>query len=202
MNRSKLFFFYSETSVHLVQNECYKRTFRPLHLQTFDNNMGWFGGHPSVVSPVTEVSTESTHQQYLEDLPPKFEDTAPTQSPSSTSLLATLQSLGREDFTVENYISMPCFREALLTGFQSMGVLGVVTFLIHKNPSRSLNWGVSGFFLGSVVGWEQCRSIRRRSFQTVEAAKQAKQEKIQKKIGESVATDSLFDKFNEVQSKT
>lgn len=163
--------------------------------------MGWFGGRLSVVSSVTEVPTESSSQQYLEDLPPKFEDTAPMQSPSSTSLMAALQSLGRKDFTVENYISMPCFREALLTGFQSMSVLGAVTFLIHKNPSRSLNWAVSGFFLGSVVGWEQCRSIRRRSFQTVEAAKQAKQERIQKKLDESIATDSLLDKFNEVQSK-
>lgn len=162
--------------------------------------MGWFGSVPSKVSAVSEVRETPSQPKLLEDLPPKFEDTEPVQ-PKPTSIISTLQELRVEDFTIDNYIAMPCFREAMLTGFQSMGVLGVVTFLIHKNPSRSFNWGVCGFFLGSVVGWEQCRSIRRKSFQTVEAAKQAKQERLRKKFELAEATDSLFEKFNEIQSK-
>ena len=38
------------------------------------------------------------------------------------------QRIKLSDFTVDRFISMPCFREAMITGFQAMGVLGVVTF--------------------------------------------------------------------------
>lgn len=165
--------------------------------------MGWFGGTPSKVSAVSELPESENPEkpvQLLEDLTPKFADQEPTQTKQPT-LIDAFERIKLSDFTLDNYVTMPCFREAMLTGFQAMGVLGVVTFLIHKNPSRSANWGICGFFLGSVVGWEQCRSIRRRSFQTVEAAKQANQEKLRKKHQEMATNDELFEKFNEVQSR-
>lgn len=164
--------------------------------------MGWFGGTPSKVSAVSELKEADKPQdvQLLEDLTPKFADQEPTHAKQPT-IVDAFERIKLSDFTFENYVSMPCFREAMLTGFQAMGVLGVVTFLIHKNPGKSANWGVCGFFLGSVVGWEQCRSIRRRSFQTVEAAKQANQEKMRKKHEHLATHDDLLEKFNEVQSK-
>lgn len=163
--------------------------------------MGWFGRTPSKVSVVSEVQEETRDSpQLLEDLPPKFEDEEPIHSQHLTFVNA-LQKILLEDFTIDHYVSMPCFREAMLTGFQAMGVLGAVTFIIHKNPSRSVNWSVCGFFLGSVVGWEQCRSIRKRSFQTVEAAKQANQEKSRKKFELKHEGDDLLKSFNEFLSK-
>lgn len=167
--------------------------------ESFD--MGWFGSTPTKVSAVSEYHEESRNTPpLLEDLPPKFEDKEPSHVKQPT-LVDAFHNVKLQDFTIDNYIGMPCFREAMLTGFQAMGVLGVVTFLIHKNPSRSVNWGICGFFLGSIVGWEQCRSIRRKSFQTVEAAKQANQEKMLKKIEQAQNNDDLFKKFNDVQSK-
>ncbi|GEQ72715.1 hypothetical protein JCM33374_g6402 [Metschnikowia sp. JCM 33374] len=164
--------------------------------------MGWFGGAPAKVSAVKELKeSEFTSQaQYLDDLPPKFEDREPTHA-KQPSYKDALQNLKLSDFTLENYVTMPCFREAILTGFQSMGVLGFVTFFIHKNPRRSANWAVCGFFLGSVVGWEQCRSMRKKSFQTVEAARIANQEKAQRRHEENSANDETFDQFNKTQKE-
>lgn len=163
--------------------------------------MGWFGRTPTKVSVVSEFQEEIRESpRLLEDLPPKFEDEEPINSHQSTFVNA-LQKILLEDFTMDHYVRMPCFREAMLTGFQAMGVLGTVTFLIHKNPGRSVNWGVCGFFLGSVVGWEQCHSIRRRSFQTVEAAKQANQEKLRKKFELKQEGDDLLKSFDLVLSK-
>lgn len=163
--------------------------------------MGWFGGAPSKVSVVSEFHDDSKDlPKLLEDLPPKFEDKEPVYARQPT-MMDALQKIQFLDFSIDHYVGMPCFREAMLTGFQSMGVLGVVTFLIHKNPGKSVNWAVCGFFLGSVVGWEQCRSIRRKSFQTVEAAKQANQEKLRKKFELANEGDDRLKRFNEAQSK-
>lgn len=165
--------------------------------------MGWFGGAPSKISTVSEVPdiTQSPNApQYLEDLTPKFEDNEPKHKQQPTYADAFLK-VKLSDFTIDNFVAMPCFREAMLTGFQAMGVLGVVTFLVHKNPARSANWAISGFFLGNVVGWEQCRSLRRKSFQTVEAARHANQEKVQKKMDLMAEEDQLLKKWNDVQSK-
>ncbi|KAG7192617.1 Cytochrome c oxidase assembly protein cox20, mitochondrial [Scheffersomyces spartinae] len=174
--------------------------------------MGWFGGNsaPIKISAVTESPDPSKQpQQYLEDLPPKFEDNGVANqgqgqgqnSQNAGVWEAAMDQFKWSDFTVDRFVGMPCFREAMLTGFQAMGVLGVVTFLIHKNPSRSLNWSIGGFFLGNVVGWEQCRSIRRRSFETVEKARQRKEESNAKKLSLSQdVEDLLLKKFNEVQN--
>lgn len=158
--------------------------------------MGWFGKSPSKVSTVTEVEQP---QQFLEDLKPKFEDTEPPKR-IEQSYAEAISQIKLSDMSVSRYVSMPCFREAMITGFQAMGVLGTITFLIHKNPSRSVNWGVCGFFLGNVVGWEQCRSIRRRSFETMEKARQKNLEKNTKKL-EGVSDDEQLKKWNEVQGK-
>ncbi|KAK6458460.1 cytochrome oxidase, 20 [Scheffersomyces xylosifermentans] len=164
--------------------------------------MGWFGGSaPSKVSVVSEVREEPKQQQFLEDLPPKFEDKEPVKRREPT-LIDAAKQIHISDFSVERFVGMPCFREAMITGFQAMGVLGVVTFLIHKNVNRSLNWSVCGFFLGNVVGWEQCRSLRRRSFQMMEKARKAKEERNLKKIEEgNIEGDDSFKKFQEFNNK-
>ncbi|ODV82078.1 cytochrome oxidase, 20 [Suhomyces tanzawaensis NRRL Y-17324] len=160
--------------------------------------MGWFGGgSPSKVSTVSEVN----QPQYLEDLPPKFEDKEPAKRAEPT-LADAAKQISWADFNVERFVGMPCFREAMITGFQAMGVLGTVTFLIHKNPNRSINWAVCGFFLGNVVGWEQCRSLRRRQFQMMENARKANQEKNEKKWDEKEGeSDEQLKKFKEFNSK-
>lgn len=167
--------------------------------QAYTTKMGWFGGSPSRVSAVSEVP-EKKEETFLEDLPPKFEDNE-TKRPDEATYLAAINKISLSDFTIDNYVTMPCFREAMLTGFSAMGVLGVVTLLIHKSPGRSVNIGIGGFFLGSVIGFEQCRSIRRRSFQNVEKAKQANQARMQSKIDDRQENDDALEKFNETQRK-
>ncbi|OBA21187.1 hypothetical protein METBIDRAFT_31770 [Metschnikowia bicuspidata var. bicuspidata NRRL YB-4993] len=163
--------------------------------------MSWFGGSPSKVSAVKQVERSDTNDnsQYLDDLPPKFEDREPIHAKQPTYGDA-FRNLKLSDFSLETYVGMPCFREAMITGFQSMGVLGFVTFLIHKNPGRSVNWAICGFFLGSVVGWEQCRSIRKKSFQTVEAARVANQDKVRRKLEDRSADDETLSQFNKTQT--
>lgn len=166
--------------------------------------MGWFGSSsPSQVTPVSEVPQEQP-QQFLEDLPPKFDDKgAPGNKSIEANYAEALRKISLSDFTVERFVSMPCFREAMLTGFLAMGVLGTVTFLIHKNPRKALNWSVCGFFLGNIIGWEQCRSMRRRSFEVMEKARQVNREKNMKKWADkkSLDNDENLKKFNEFQDK-
>ncbi|EMG47291.1 COX20 Cytochrome c oxidase assembly protein COX20 [Candida maltosa Xu316] len=170
--------------------------------------MGWFGSGgsspPSKVSIVSEYK-EEPKQQFLEDLPPKFEDSEPIphqRQEREATLIDAARQIKLSDFTIERFIGMPCFREAMITGFQAMGVLGVVTFLIHKNVKKSLNWSVGGFFLGNVIGWEQCRSLRRRSFHMIEKAKLEREEKNKKKWSEmSLEDDEDLQKFQEFNSR-
>lgn len=164
--------------------------------------MGWFGGSSSSkVSPVTGTTEEPKPQQFLEDLPPKFEDNGNAQK-TEQDYVDAVKQIKLSDFTATRFVGMPCFREAMITGFQAMGVLGAVTFLIHKNPNKSMNWAVCGFFLGNVVGWEQCRSIRRKSFQAMEKARLANQQKNEKKWeGKQDSEDKVLQKFNEVQGR-
>lgn len=167
--------------------------------------MGWFGGSggsPSKISPVTELKEEPKKQTLLEDLPPKFEDQEPIEQPDQMS--AYREAFNRfkiTDLNPTTFANMPCFREAMMTGFQAMAVLGGVTFLVHKNPSKSLNWGVCGFFLGNIIGWEQCRSLRKKSFQTMERARQANQQKNEKKWEENTKSDrdERLEKWKQVQ---
>lgn len=75
------------------------------------------------------------------------------------------------DFQFGNLVKIPCFRDAGLIGLSTMFVLTSVIFFSHKNVTKALNWGYLGGMLGSLVGWEQCRSQRKRSFENVEKAK-------------------------------
>lgn len=178
--------------------------------------MGWFGSGgsspPSKLSTVSELKEEPKTQQFLEDLPPKFEDLEPIQQQQQSqqpprereaTLMDAAKQIKLSDFTVERFIQMPCFREAMITGFQAMGVLGVVTFLIHKNIRKSLHWSVRGFFLGNIIGWEQCRSLRRRSFHMVEKAKMEREEKNRKKWNElqKKGEDEDLKKFQEFNNR-
>ncbi|KAF6070562.1 hypothetical protein FOB64_001670 [Candida albicans] len=143
--------------------------------------MGWFGGGsgssstpPSKVSIVTEYKPEEKTQQYLEDLPPKFEDSEPIPERQAT-LMDAAQRIKLSDFTVDRFISMPCFREAMITGFQAMG---------------------------NIIGWEQCRSLRRKSFQMIEKAQQERDEKNKKKWAEMQQSDDEdLKKFQEFNSR-
>lgn len=163
--------------------------------------MGWFGSSPSKVSTVSEYT--APQPTYLEDLPPKFEDVAPASplEERQATLVDAAKQFKWSDLTVDRFVTMPCFREAMITGFQAMGVLGTVTFLIHKNPTRSFNWAVCGFFMGNVVGWEQCRSIRRKQFQMMDKARAKKEEHNMKKLHDKEDDPSSYDKFKEFNDK-
>lgn len=123
-----------------------------------------------------ELTNYSKGQKFL------LEDTKPRFSSESSSVAAREQeraslkeawdTINFSDVTVSKVLSIPCFRDAGIGGFTSMFVVGSVMFLYHKNPARAANWGVGGFMLGSIVGWEQCRMRRRRSFQIAAMAKQ------------------------------
>ena len=128
------------------------------------------------------ISEEQQLTNYAKGQKFLFEDTKPKFNNESSSMAAREQecaslkeawnTIDVKDFSVEKVLSIPCFRDAGIGGFTSMFVVGSVMFLYHKNPARAANWGVGGFILGSIVGWEQCRMRRRRSFQVAAMAKQ------------------------------
>ena len=64
-----------------------------------------------------------------------------------------------------------------------------------------MNWSVGGF-LGNIIGWEQCRSLRRKSFQMIEKAQQERDEKNKKKWAEMQQSDDEdLKKFQEFNSR-
>lgn len=113
--------------------------------------------------------------------PDKYNLTPEKKTPSQLEFNAAVGQISLKDFTFANLVKIPCFREAGLIGFSALGVMTTTMFLVHKNPSRAANWGVGAGLLGSLVGWEQCRSQRARSFQNVELAKKVFNEKHRKK---------------------
>lgn len=123
-----------------------------------------------------QLSNYSRGQKFLlEDTKPRFPNESSgglAREKERATLKEAWSTMSWEDFSVAKVVSIPCLREAGLTGFTSMFVVGSVMFLYHKNPSRAANWSVGGLMLGSIVGWEQCRMRRRRSFQIAELAKQ------------------------------
>ena len=84
----------------------------------------------------------------LEDTKPRFANESQREHANKQEQ-ATLQkaweTISWNDFSVERLTKIPCFRDAGMTGFTSMFVLGSVMFLYHKNPSRAANWAVGGF---------------------------------------------------------
>ncbi|EJS42316.1 cox20p [Saccharomyces arboricola H-6] len=119
----------------------------------------------------------------LEDTPPKFaNDLSNSQlakKQERASLKEAWDSVRWSDFSMERLTSIPCFRDAGMLGFSSMFLMGSIVFIYHKSPTKAMNWAMSSLILGSIVGWEQCRLKRQKSFQIAQLAKEtvAKKEK-------------------------
>ncbi|SCU95627.1 LANO_0E10880g1_1 [Lachancea nothofagi CBS 11611] len=124
---------------------------------------------------VPASQNSSAGKKYLlEDTEPRFANESQSHYASAqeqASLRTAWDTVGWNDFSLQRLTQIPCFRDAGMSGFTSMFVLGSVMFLYHKNPGRAANWAVGGFMLGSIVGWEQCRLRRKKSFQTAQMAK-------------------------------
>ncbi|CAH6719866.1 cytochrome c oxidase assembly protein Cox20p, mitochondrial [[Candida] jaroonii] len=165
--------------------------------------MGWFGGSgPAKLSPVTELKQENDNKQkFLEDLPPKFDDSNQQKQPSPQEITywSVLKQIKLSDFTVERFAKMPCFKEAMMTGFQAMAVLGGATLVIQRNVNRSVHWSVCGFLLGNILGWNQCRSIRKKQLETMDKARRVNREKVAKKWENEDDKDERLEQFKKVQ---
>ena len=112
----------------------------------------------------------------LEDTPPKFTNDLSNSQLAKKQDRATLKeawdSVRWGDFSLERLTSIPCFRDAGMLGFSSMFLMGSVIFIYHKSPTKATNWAMSSLILGSIVGWEQCRLKRQKSFQIAQLAKE------------------------------
>lgn len=141
-----------------------------------------FASDKGVKQPEEPVPTNYTPGQkiLLEDTRPKFaSDVSKGSQQEQVSLKEAISRITWEDFSLEKLTTIPCFRDAGMVGFSSMFVTGSVILLYHKNVTRALNWAMGGLMLGSIVGWEQCRMKRKRSFQVAQMAMEtvAKKEK-------------------------
>ncbi|ODV98253.1 hypothetical protein PACTADRAFT_740 [Pachysolen tannophilus NRRL Y-2460] len=132
---------------------------------------------------------EAKSHQFLEDLPPKFNDTDTKPGPQEEhkqKLGQVVKNLKIEDFYISNLIAIPCFREAGMAGFAAAAAFGSIIFLYHKNVNKAINWGYGGFFVGSIFGWEQCNGAREKSQMSVTLAKQAYETRQKRKILEKI----------------
>lgn len=126
---------------------------------------------------------------FLEDIPPKFppqgqeQIQSASQSPQSVEsqketfstsqeIRNYIHTLSISDFELSNLVTIPCFREAGLSGFSCFFVFSTVLFFYHSNFRKSVNWGFGGFLLGSVFGWEHCNNSRRQSQMAVKLAQE------------------------------
>ncbi|SMN20908.1 similar to Saccharomyces cerevisiae YDR231C COX20 Mitochondrial inner membrane protein, required for proteolytic processing of Cox2p and its assembly into cytochrome c oxidase [Maudiozyma saulgeensis] len=160
--------------------------------------MGWFSKDKenedknknveTVNEPV--LTNYSKGQKILmQDKPPRF-DPESSNSGSNTSgmMKNALETINWKDFSLAKLTEIPCFRDAGMVGFSSMFILGSITLLYHKNPIKATNWATGGLFLGSIVGWEQCRMKRKKSMEISTMAMQTMQEKKRK---EAIAQGKL-----------
>lgn len=114
-----------------------------------------------------------------------FGDSSTTSIVSTNTFKQALNTISKDQFTFENLVNIPCFRDAGILGFSAMFVMGVSTAIINKRKPLStrlywnklINWSVGGLLLGSIVGWEQCRSQRRKSFEIAQLAIETVQKK-------------------------
>ncbi|AQZ11317.1 COX20 (YDR231C) [Zygosaccharomyces parabailii] len=175
--------------------------------------MGWWSKNEQLSKEADEGSPESSKPRdsvpssyskgqkiLLEDTSPKFNaETSQSQLASTReqiSLKRAWDTISWQDFSFAKLTSIPCFRDSGLVGFTSMFVTGGVTFLYHKNPSKAVNWSIGGLLLGSIVGWEQCRMRRKRSFQVAQMAREtmaAKQRPMVKKMGHDERLKNQWD---------
>ncbi|KAK8111110.1 uncharacterized protein PG998_007567 [Apiospora kogelbergensis] len=57
---------------------------------------------------------------------------------------------------------IPCAREGFMTGIVTGFVTGSGRLIAGGKFSKAANWGVGGFLISSLVGWEYCQSMRRK----------------------------------------
>lgn len=88
-----------------------------------------------------------------------------------------LQSVTLGDFAPGNLVAIPCFRDAGLSGFACLFVFSTVMLGFHGSVRRAANFGVGGFLLGSIFGWEQCNARRRDQMKGIQIAKERFQNK-------------------------
>lgn len=134
--------------------------------------------------PSFDASKPNPSQVYLEDLPPRFDETVPAHgsprfdeqpregAPRVSGDKLEIPGLGTVDTNKSQFqqafstvslsdfskmSDVPCFRKAMLTG----GAIAFVAFGVltsTRSPlKRAMNWAVAGFSIGAVGSWEQCR---------------------------------------------
>lgn len=130
---------------------------------------GWWKKDSQTSDPIP--APESA--QFLEDRPPKFEDdvesAAALRKAANPSIVDTAKKIGIEDF--KNINNIPCFRQAIMTGF-SIGAVTALVLYVSRRPTKAANWGMGGFLLGSVVSWEQCRFRMREGKKSMQKARE------------------------------
>ncbi|CAL9731297.1 cytochrome c oxidase assembly protein Cox20p, mitochondrial [Monosporozyma unispora] len=125
----------------------------------------------------------------LKDTDPRFQDNT-TNKTQTTDTSSTLKqawgTVSKEEFTLANLVNIPCFRDAGILGFSAMFLMGLSTAIITKKRkplmgvsywNKIINWSIGGLLFGSVVGWEQCRLQRRKSFEIAQLAIETVQRK-------------------------
>ncbi|KAI0461165.1 hypothetical protein LJB42_001180 [Komagataella kurtzmanii] len=149
--------------------------------------MAWWPFSNKKNSQEKQQKEPEPEPRYLDELPPKFDDSKQAVPiPSTSPLKQAVNKISIEDFSPANLISIPCFRDAGLSGFTVMAVFGSITFLYHKNIQKTTNWAFGGFLLGSIFGWEQCNSIRRKSMMTAQIAKESLEQRKQQELRNKV----------------
>lgn len=172
--------------------------------------MGWWSKSENIPQEPKSGSSDSSEAApasyskgqkiLLEDTSPKFNNEMSqsqlANSREQISFKRAWDTVSWHDFSFAKLTAIPCFRDSGLVGFTSMFVTGGVTFLYHKNPSKAVNWSIGGLLLGSIVGWEQCRMRRKRSFQVAQMAREtmaAKQKPMLKKMEHDERFKSQWD---------
>lgn len=139
----------------------------------------------------TPVKTNYTPGQkiLLKDTDPRFQDSNSnnTDTPDASGILKQAWgTISKEEFTLANMVNIPCFRDAGILGFSAMFLMGLSTAIISKRKqpllgvsywNKVMNWSIGGLLFGSVVGWEQCRLQRRKSFEIAQLAIETVQRK-------------------------
>lgn len=130
---------------------------------------GWWRREPD-----SKPESDDSKPQMLEDLPPKFHDDVEkaqrAQELARPRLSQVLSSLSLQDF--QHISEIPCFRNAILTGLGMGTVAGGVIFVSKRSASRTVNWTLTGFLIGSIMSWEQCRFRMKRGKRNMQHAQE------------------------------
>lgn len=117
------------------------------------------------------------------DTEPRFNDNS-NNANNTTTFKDAWSTISKDEFTMANLVGIPCFRDAGLVGFSSMILLATITSIFHRRASskslyynKIINWSMAGLLFGSIIGWEQCRLKRRKSFQIAQLAIETVQRK-------------------------